>query len=255
MKIGYIIHPRKDVIKRIEWIGKHKFDFVDLFLEEDIAVPEKINIAQVKSILKKYNLSAVGHTAWYLPIGSPIKLIRECAIKEAERYFKIFRQLKVEYVTIHAFWPPSIFSDNEGVEYQIETLKKLVKISRNYNLRLMYEPIDTERDNLKNVSKILSNVSELYFHLDIGHANLYKKKINDFIKKFHKKLVHIHLHDNHGKEDEHLPLGKGNIDIEKVIRELRKYDYDGTITLEIFKGNNKDLLRSKDKLRKLWNSE
>lgn len=254
MKIGYVVNPRKDVIQRINWIGKNGFDFVDLFLEEDKAVPEKINISKVKKLLKKYNLYAVGHTAWYLPIGSPVKLLNNAAIMEAERYFRVFSKIGVEYVTIHANWPPSMFSEKEGIKIQASTLIKLVKIARKYHLKIMYEPIDTEKDTLKNVSAILNKVPGLFFHLDVGHANLFGKKVIDFIRKFHTKLRHVHLHDNHGKEDEHLPLGKGSINLKKIIKELKKYKYNRTITLEIFKGNNKDLLRSREKLRRLWDS-
>lgn len=215
MKIGVPIHPRKDVIESINWIGKNGFDFVDLFLEEDVAVPEKIDVSKLKNILKRYNLSVVGHTAWYLPIGSPIKLLREASIKEAEKYFKVFSQLGVKYVTIHAFWPPTLFSEKEGIGFQVETLKRLVKIARDYGLNLMYEPLDTKKDTLKNVSTILDAVPELYFHLDIGHANLYNKKITGFIRKFHKELRHIHIHDNHGKEDEHLSWEKETLILKK----------------------------------------
>ena len=254
MKIGFVTHPRGNILKRIGWIGRNEFDFVDLFLEEDNNVPEKIDTVKVKSQLEKYALDSVGHLAWYLPTGSPVKMLRDSAIKEAERYFLIFKKLNVEYVTIHAYWPPSLFSDREGADFQIDSLRRMVKSAKRYNLKLMYEPIDAEKDNIKNVSYILNRVPDLYFHLDIGHANLFDKNIISFIRKFHKKLRHVHLHDNHGKIDEHLPLGKGNINFKRVIKELRKY-YDGTITLEIFSDNQKDVLRSRDRLGKLWYSQ
>jgi len=53
MKIGFPNNPRKDIVKEIEWIGKNKFDFIDLFLEEDKAIPEKIDVEKVKKVLKK----------------------------------------------------------------------------------------------------------------------------------------------------------------------------------------------------------
>jgi hypothetical protein len=67
MKIGFPNNPRKDLLEEIEWIGKNGFGFVDLFLEEDQAVPEKINVEKVKKLLEKYKLSVIGRTAWYLP--------------------------------------------------------------------------------------------------------------------------------------------------------------------------------------------
>lgn len=252
MKIGFPIHPRKDILKEIRKIGKKGFDFVDLFLEEDLAIPEKINIKKAKKLFKKYNLGVVGHTAWYLPIGSPIKSFREASVKEAERYFKVFRNLGVKYLTVHANWPPSLFSEKEGIKFQIETLKELIKSAKKYKINIMYEPIDTKKDTLTNVSKIMRNVPGLYFHLDVGHANLFKRSPVKFIRRFHKKLKHIHLHDNKGKEDEHLAIGKGKINFKRIIKELKKVRYDGTITLEIFSKNEKDIIKSKNKLKKMW---
>jgi len=45
MKIGFPNNPRRDTLNEIEWIGKNGFDFVDLFLEEDMAAPGKQEIS------------------------------------------------------------------------------------------------------------------------------------------------------------------------------------------------------------------
>lgn len=254
MKIGFPNHPRKNLLEEIEWIGDNGFDFVDLFLEEDQAVPEKIDIEKVRRIIKKHRLGVVGHTAWYLPIGSPVKSFREAAVVEAKRYFKVFSRLGVKYVTIHANWPSGMFSEKEGITFQVETLKRLVKEAKNYKIKIIYEPVDTEKDNIKNVSEILSRVPGLYLHLDIGHANLFGRKPEKFIIRFHKKIKHVHMHDNDGKEDLHAPLGAGIINWKHLIRILKKY-YNGTITLEIFAKNRKYALASKNKLRKLWKKD
>lgn len=251
MKIGFPNHPRKNIIEEIEWIDKNGFDFVDLFLEEDQAVPEKIDTEKLKQLLKNYNLDIVGHTAWYLPIGSPIKSLREAAIKEAIRYFEVFNKLGVEFVTIHAHWPDIVFSPREGVDFQIESLSKLVKEAEKYDLKLMYEPTDTFNDNIENISVVLQEVPELFFHLDIGHANLFGRKPEEFIEKFYQKLKHVHLHDNFGNADLHLPIGCGAIDWEGALNVLKKY-YDGTITLEIFSRDKDYVLESREKLKKLW---
>ncbi len=251
MKIGFPNHPRKNITQEIEWIGKNGFDFADLFLEEDQAVPEKIDTEKLKRLLKNYNLDVVGHTAWYLPIGSSIKSLREATVQEAIRYFEVFNKLGVEFITIHANWPNMLFSQKEGVEFQIESLKELLKEAKKYNLKLMYEPIDTLDDSVENVSAILEEIPELFFHLDIGHTNLFGRKPEEFIEKFHQKLKHVHLHDNFGNADLHLPIGGGAIDWERVLKILKKY-YDGTITLEIFSKDKNDVLLSKEKLKELW---
>lgn len=254
MKIGAPIHPRKDLVKEIEWIGKNGFDFVDLFFEEDKAIPEKIDVNKIKSVLKKYKLGVVGHTEWYLPIGSPIKSIRDCAVNEVERYLIVFQKLGVNKMTIHANWCKGLFSADEAVNFQVYTLNKIVEKAKKYDIKIMLEPIDTEYDNIKDISKILNKVNGLYLHLDIGHANVSKDKIEKWIEKFHKIIVHIHLHDNHGKKDEHLSMGKGNIKWKKVLKVLKKY-YNNTVTLEVFEKNKKYLILSKNKLKKILEND
>ena len=57
--------------------------------------------------------------------------------------------------------------------------------------------------------------------LDIGHANT-NGMVNEFLADL-SKVIHVHLHDNKGKSDEHLELGKGNIKWKDVIPKLNGY--------------------------------
>ncbi|MBQ9264383.1 MAG: sugar phosphate isomerase/epimerase [Clostridia bacterium] len=59
----------------------------------------------------------------------------------------------------------------------------------------------------------------LGFCYDCGHANCYTPGQDPFAR-FGDKMVTMHLHDNHGKEDEHLLIGEGSIDLPFVFRRL-----------------------------------
>jgi sugar phosphate isomerase/epimerase len=59
------------------------------------------------------------------------------------------------------------------------------------------------------------------------------------------------MHDNHGKHDEHLPLGNGKIDFRKVVKLLKNYNYDRTVTFEVFT-STRDAARSRDLFKRLW---
>ena len=248
MQIGYCNHPRKNIYKEIEWIGKNGFDFVDLFLEEDRAVPEKVDSKKVKELLRKYNLGAIGHLTYYLPFGSASRILREAAIEEAKRYFKIFRGIGIKYVTVHTNWQGASFKIEQSIKFLIGSLKKLKKEAKKNNIVIMLEPIGSRENTISNIQKILKE-TKIPLHLDLGHANLVSKP-SKFIEAFGKRIVHVHAHDNSGKEDQHLEMGKGNINWIKTIKTLKKY-YDGTITLEIFSGECA-VLRFKNKLKKLW---
>jgi sugar phosphate isomerase/epimerase len=75
--------------------------------------------------------------------------------------------------------------------------------------------------------------------------------VRKYLEAFGDRLAHVHMHDNHGKEDEHLPLGKGNIDTHKVIRLLKEVNYDRTITFEVF-SSHADAVRSMRFFSKQW---
>lgn len=64
--------------------------------------------------------------------------------------------------------------------------------------------------------------------LDMGHANT-----NGLVSQFLEitdYVVHVHLHDNNGKRDEHLVLGQGTVPWGEVFEALR--DYRGRLVIE-----------------------
>ena len=249
MKLGYPNNPRRDVMKEIKWIAEH-FDFIDFFMEPDKTYYDNIDVKAIKKTLDDYGMGIIGHTPYYLPFASPIKTIREIAIKEVEKCFRAFNEMGAEYVTIHANWPPSLFSIREGIDLQVESMKEVVEKAEDYGIKVMYENGVGEMDNYRNTAEILRRVAKMYFHLDVGHAFLHGRDVCKFIRKLHDKLRHVHIHDNFGMKDLHLPPGTGKIKWDDVVKELKRY-YNGTITLEIF--SNRDyVLVAKKKFEEMW---
>lgn len=73
--------------------------------------------------------------------------------------------------------------------------------------------LDLLRAELQDEFKyIIDNVEMLFVHLDIPHA---------FTSGGMESVIHIHWHDNHGKRDEHLPIGEGFIDHQKAVKALK----------------------------------
>lgn len=250
MKIGFPNNPSMPLIKEIEWAGKNGFDFFELFSEEPYASPDVVDIEKVKTILSKYNLGIVGHIAWHLPIGSPIKKQRDFAIKEAEKHLSLMEKIGISKVTIHSNFHPLI-PEKESILLQTETLIKIVKNAEKRNIIIMLELLDSPRDTEKNIGEMLEKVPGLLMNLDIGHANLSGKSPERMIKKFGQKIAHVHMHDNDGIMDMHLPIGSGIINWQSVIKTLKK-NYDGTITLEVFAGGKDFVLLSKKRLIRIW---
>jgi sugar phosphate isomerase/epimerase len=252
MKIGYPNHPRRNITEELCWIRENGFEFVDLFLEPEAGVLDKIDPDAIRRELDGNGLSAVGHLACYLPIGSAMPELRKCAVDIASKYLKLFGRIGVEGATVHSNWPSmSLFSPEEGVELQIESLKQIVRAASSNDVRVLYEPVDKKQDSNENLERILNAVPQLGCHLDLGHCNLHGKQPEDMIRRFGDRLCHVHLHDNFGKADMHLPPGTGNIDWNAVFEAFRDVGYNGTVTLEIFSGDRDYVLLARKKIEKL----
>jgi len=70
--------------------------------------------------------------------------------------------------------------------------------------------------------------------LDVGHANLCSDRAPaEWVGLMGRRLRHVHLHDNHGSRDEHLPVGQGTIDFDAFFDALYRHVPDVTVSLEV----------------------
>jgi sugar phosphate isomerase/epimerase len=72
------------------------------------------------------------------------------------------------------------------------------------------------------------------------------------VKRFGPRIQHVHISDNNGRADEHLPPGRGSIDFRWLVLNLKKIGFQGSVTFEIFTDSNMDLKSSRDQFEKWW---
>lgn len=255
MKLGFPNHPRKDILKELRWVAERGFDFAEIFIEPDndkIFTPALIK--QVNKLLEEEGLERLGHTACYIPLGSPFKELRDTSVEIIKKQLDIFSRLGCQKVTVHANWPPGLFSDEEGIDFQTESLQRIIPIAREYNIRLLFESLNSERDVMENIRKILDLNPELEFLADLGHLNVCGRDPLSYLEHFRDKIGHIHLHDNDGTRDLHLPVEAGIISWPELVEKLKEF-YDGTVTLEIFSREKEYVLFSREKILKEWHKK
>ena len=69
--------------------------------------------------------------------------------------------------------------------------------------------------------------------LDMGHAAIfYGADVGAAVRYIGKRLEAVHVHDNMGKEDQHLIPGDGIIDWDGVASALKEIAFDGVVSLE-----------------------
>jgi sugar phosphate isomerase/epimerase len=163
-------------------------------------------------------------------------------------------------LNVHFGKAPAFFPPEQLVEWHAEVLGPLCDEAAEQGVTIVLEHVPHGRENqLETIFAVMERVPLLGFHLDSGHAKLERgyDRWDEYLEMLGPRLRHVHLSDNDGTADQHLPLGaaRSGTDWPKHIRRLKASGYDGTITLEVFSPEPKYLLDSRDLLRKWWDDE
>jgi sugar phosphate isomerase/epimerase len=257
MLIGAMNHPACDPLKEIQWMAEMGLDFVDLTIEPPGAAVWQVNPKAIRDALQRHHLPVVGHTAYYLPIGSPFKSLRKATCEELKACIDVFAFVGSKWMNIHPDRQQHLHEREDIIAHNIETFAELLPVARDAGIGLMVENVPVHFNSVEQLSELLDPLPELGLHLDIGHCNLRGTQTGnsyeEILNVYGSRLRHVHLHDNKGgTADLHLSLGTGNVDLHGCVRALKEVGYDDTITLEVFSADHHYLQYSRDVLRKVW---
>ncbi|TAN36266.1 MAG: sugar phosphate isomerase/epimerase, partial [Candidatus Methanoperedens sp.] len=107
------------------------------------------------------------------------------------------------------------FADERGIRIGVENMVNMAFILGKQPGEILGMIESLERENVG-------------LTLDIGHANT-NGMVDEFLEDL-SKVIHVHLHDNNGRSDEHLSAGRGTINWKKVVQKL--YGYKGRVVAE-----------------------
>jgi sugar phosphate isomerase/epimerase len=252
MRIGLMNNPRSDLAAEIEFIASNEFDFIDLTLEYPKAHIDIINHQDTLAKIKNSGLSVVGHTTYYLPFASPINSVREAAINDVIRSVAFFKEAGAKIVTVHPDPGVGAIETKTTISLNALSFKIISDEATKHDMTIVVENVPGVFSSVDALNSIFGSVPGLGFHLDVGHAFIRRNRFRHLLSAFKERLMHVHLSDNRGREDDHMPLGAGNIDWIEVIGAIKKTGYDATFTLEIFSNDRRYVLGSRDKIRELW---
>ena len=264
-KFGMLTSPVESVPEEVERFYKLGFDFVEIGIEEPAATPQILMSQKdrILSAISANSLFAIGHTAYWVGFGSSHEKVRSGWIEEGKDMIRTASELKLGLLNFHfnsRFGSVGVTegSRNTFLRNFIGSMEELTKFAATQNVVLMLENTPPQNghplESIRYFSEVMDAVPALRFHLDVAHAFIEDrmKGVKEYIDAFSDRLAHIHLHDNHGEQDEHLALGRGKIDLRKVVRFLGEIDYDKTITFEVFT-SRPDAVRSRELFKKQWN--
>ncbi len=240
VRIGASTYSREPFPKQIEEAREAGYDYVELDLTWVSWEPAKLR-EEAEGFAKKIPLE----TAHFPPSH-----FHDADLARFAGFMGALAPVGTRVFNVHFLQARS--APTVSMDAKISWLADLVKAATAHDAVVTVENLDETPGELR---KVLDAVPDLRYCLDVGHAHLDRREDGGrtYLGALGNRLGLVHVHDNHGghgKEgDEHLPFGKGTIDLERDVQAI-KARYDGRATLEIFKGTPDDRKACLRKMRR-----
>jgi sugar phosphate isomerase/epimerase len=261
MKYGAMNLPIKPVVEEIEQLGRLGFDYIELTIDAPECTPEKIIKSRhtIKDLLHSYDLELIAHLPTFISIADLYESIRKASVEENIRALEAGVELGVKKFVLH---PGIIHGLGKQVKAQAhkhadKSIMAILTRARELQVTLCIENMFPETHGPTEVSdfeNIFLKYHDLRLTLDIAHAHIGTSRNRSlaFIERYPDKLSHIHISDNYGREDNHLPIGAGMICFGRIFKALKMIGYDDTMTLEVFSRDRDYLKMSREKAAQMW---
>lgn len=205
--------------------------------------------------LHKHGLSVTVHAPFMdLSSGSPDPMIRDVCRKRFDQMLQFAFLLKPKSIVFHSGFDEKRYwhIKDDWIEKSLDIWLDLIASAANKNVLLMLENVfEHSPHDIRNfLEKIRSD--KIGFCLDTGHQQVFSSiSLEGWVDTLGPYIGQLHLHDNNGKKDEHLAMGKGIINFRMLFEKLRSLKQEPPIiTLEPHK--EEDLWPSLDYLERIW---
>src|SRR5437868_2108162 len=172
------------------------------------------------------DLSATRESGQPLSICEVERVRRIEAMDELKRAIDVAEDLPFSRVVLHMGGSREM-ADPRKRDAAFSTLEHLILHAHHAGVTICVENTTSEMGDPAYLRAFVdeTRLTGLRFNFDIGHAHLSDFPEGERIEKSFSPLrdlvSSVHLHDNHGEKDEHLPLYDGTIDWSAAIKTLQ----------------------------------
>lgn len=193
--------------------------YLDNHVVEDM---EMGSVRELNRKLKDHSISCTVHAPFMdLSPGGYDRLIRGITKEKLKKSAEVACALEAKTLVCHPGYDKWRFDGNEQLwlEGSIETWTEVLGIAGR-DVPVAVENIFEETPETFRVLFDYFKEKNLWFCFDSGHFNLFSKvPLEGWLRPLKDRIKEMHLHDNHGSFDDHLPVGSGTF----PFRELKAF--------------------------------
>ena len=167
---------------------------------------------------------------------------RESSISQIKDSVNLANKIDASVVVVHPGLIPFLAKDMPEEIYKVSnnSIREIGEYSKDLGVNTTIENMPAFESMIyQDMNRLNETLVEydMGMTLDIGHAHHSGISPDEM---YFDSIKHIHMHDNMGDDDTHLPLGEGNIQFKDIITTFDKKNYDGIYMIEV---NTKDSIK------------
>lgn len=167
--------------------------------------------------------------------GSPDPRFRAVVLERLNQVMDLAEIVRPKAIVVHGGYDKWRFDRNVDLwlKNSLDIWPIIVRRAVKSGTRLAMENVFD--DSPEPIARFLEAIDSPYFGhcFDVGHFRLFSKvSMEDWFKRFGKRIIEVHIHDNNGGRDEHLPPGDGDIDFKGFFALLKTYSREVIHTIE-----------------------
>ncbi len=161
--------------------------------------------------------------------------IRDATRKRFQQLFQAAAILKPRVIVFHPGYDELRYGDSRmaWLKNSIAFWREFLPCAKEIGCIIAVENIfEKEPSTLRGLLEAVDDPSFRHC-FDVGHWNMFTTvTMEEWFAELGPYIAELHIHDNHGKADEHLPLGEGLIDFEQLFRLVSRYAPRAVMTIE-----------------------
>ena len=228
-----------EMVEHFHKVGFRAIDFDIATVPDDMGADWKRILSETAELAAKYGIRMdYGHLPFKPVKRADGSIDKEQFGKNMMLAIEAAGFAGIKNAVIH---PARNMTADDGFKRNVEYLTPYAEQAARCGVRLTIENMRSgrEAEGIHRYSSVADEVTEIadYFGADVcwdfGHSHttgLYKQ--SEELEKIGKRLKVLHVNDNHGGEDEHLPPFLGTIDWLDAVEGLRKAGYTGVFNYE-----------------------
>jgi sugar phosphate isomerase/epimerase len=236
----YLFVSRKLTPELLGQIAEHGFEGLEIFCSlAHFDYTSKAEIRAMGSALSAHRLtlhslhaptsrdrSATRESGTPLSICEVERVRRIDAMDELKRAIDVAEELPFSRLVLHMGGSRET-ADPKKRDAAFSSLEHLILHAHHAGVTITVENTTSEMGDPAYLRAFVdeTRLTGLRFNFDIGHANLAdgaaEERMGKSWEPMRDLVAGVHLHDNHGEKDEHLPPYNGSIDWENAIKTIK----------------------------------